>query len=150
HLIAGRGQESQQNLFPQEHCLDPAEVLLLQEWRTQLLQVGLDIRPTGKESVTVYGLPVGFATENEDVASMIDLLTTQLLEQTTTLRQDSAHGIALALAVSECRNDPGPLQPEEAMQFAGKLFACSQPEVSPLGKTCMHIIPIQEIDQLLN
>ena len=150
HLMATQGVESQQSLFPQEHLIDPADVLLFTEWQDELMQMGYDIRPTGTQSVTVYGLPVGHTTENEEVASMIEVLATQLSKHSKTLCQDRIHGIALALALSECPKTSGPLLPQEAMLCIGSLFACSQPTLSPLGKTCLRIISMEEIDHFLN
>jgi len=72
------------------------------------------------------------------------------LEQTAELRQDSAHSIALSLALSEGSATTGTLPPHEAMPFVDKLFACSQPSISPSGKTCMHILPLEEIDKIMN
>ncbi|MCL1974054.1 MAG: DNA mismatch repair endonuclease MutL [Bacteroidetes bacterium] len=150
HLISAQERESQQSIFPQEYTINPASVLLFQEWQKELLQMGFDIRPAGKEHVAVYGLPVGYSTENDDIAQMIQRLATQLDEQSQTIRLECAQGIALALALSEAPAISGPLQPEEAMQFIGKLFACGQPAISPLGKPCMRIISMEEIDHFLN
>jgi len=148
-LIMHQKQERQQTLFPQNYHLNPVAVMMLEEVREELLQMGFDIRPTGKDNVTVYGLPVGFSTENEDVASMLDNLITQLDEQMAVLRESSAHCVALSLSVAECRSVAKTVKPDEAVQLVDKLFACSQPAISPLGKRCMHIIHMEELEKML-
>ena len=148
NLVINNGQECQQTLFPQEHILDPTAVLALQEAGAHLMQMGFDIRPTGKERVTVYGLPVGYSTENEDVAAMLDLLVFQLNEHPAELKQESAQCIARSLSVAESRTVAKIFKFDEATQFIDKLFASSQPALSPLGKSCMQIFPTDELDKL--
>ena len=146
--ITIRGQEHQQTLFPQEHSVNPAAVMVLAEVREDLLQMGFDIRQTGTEGVTVYGLPVGYSTENDDVAATIDSLVDQLSQRTSDLREENVRGVALSVAMAECRDESVRLTQNELMQFVDKLFASTQPSLSPLGKTCMHIIPMDDIDKL--
>ena len=148
NLIANNGQESQQTLFPQEHTLDPAAVMALEGAGGLLMQMGFDIRPTGHDCVAVYGLPVGHSTENEDVAVMLDQLVAHLIDHTADLQKESAHFIALSLAMAECRTVANILKHNEAAQFIDTLFASSQPATSPLGKSCMHIFPTQEFDKM--
>jgi len=150
NLIANNGQESQQTLFPQQHTLDPASVMALEEARELLMQMGFDIRSTGQDCVTVYGLPVGHSTENEDVAAMLDQLVTHLIDHTAEIQKESAHHIALSLAMAECRTVANILKPNEAAQFVDKLFGSAQPATSPLGKSCMHIFPTQEFDKMFH
>ena len=150
NLITSRKQESQQILFPQEHTLNPAAVMALEEVRESLLQMGFDIRTIGKEQVTVYGLPVGYSTENDDVAAMLDHLVAQLTQHTAGLKEECAHRIALSLSMTECRTVANIFKPNETTQFVDKLFASSQPSISPLGKSCMHIIPTEDFDKMLN
>ena len=150
NFLAQNGQECQQTLFPQEHTLHPATVLVFEEMREELMQMGFDIRPAGKERVVVFGLPVGYSTENEDVAILLDLLATHLAERTADLREESAHTIALSLSVAESRKVLEMGMPNDAMQFIDTLFACSQPSLSPIGKTSMYIIPLEDLDKMLN
>ena len=150
NLMIHHGQESQQTLFPQEHILDPAAVMVLKEIREELFQMGFDIRPTGKECVTVYGLPVGHSTENEDVAAMIDHLVAHISDHTAQLREEGAHCVALSLAIAESHTVAKIIKPQEAMHFVDSLFASTQPSVSPLGKICMHIIHMEDLDKMLS
>jgi DNA mismatch repair protein MutL len=149
-LITQNGQESQQTLFPQEHTLNPSAVMVFEEMREDLLQMGFDLRPAGKERIVVFGLPVGYPTENEDVAIMLDLLATHLAEHTMELRDEIAHTIALSLSIAECRRVLEMSTPNDSMQFVDTLFACSQPAISPIGKTSIYIIPLEELDKMLN
>ncbi|MDR2585036.1 MAG: DNA mismatch repair endonuclease MutL [Prevotellaceae bacterium] len=150
NLIVQNGQANQQTLFPQEHTLNPATVLLLAEVRDELLLMGFDIRPNGKDCVTVYGLPVGYSTENEDVALMIDNFVDQLSQHTSQLRNQTAHTVALSIAIAECHARTQKFTPHEATQFIDKLFASSQPAISPLGKTALHIITLEDFDKMLS
>ena len=150
NIIIQNGQESQQTLYPQEHTLNPAAVMALDEVRNDLLQMGFDIRPTAKDRVTVYGLPVGHSTENEDVASMIDQLADQLAHQTAHLREESARCVALSLSVAESRSGTEKLTSNEAARIVDQLFATSQPALSPLGKTSLRIISMEDFDKMFS
>ena len=149
-LIINSRQESQQTLFPQEHPLPPAAVLMLEEVRAELMQMGFDIRTAERDLVIVYGLPVGFTTENEDVATLLDNLVAQLSERTSEIRSARADSVALSLSIAECRNVSEKFTHSDSMQFVAKLFASTQPSLSPLGKPCMHIIPTEELIKVLS
>jgi len=150
NLIINSVQENQQTLFPQEHPIDPASVLVLEEVRAELLRMGLDIRTSHPECVTVYGLPVGHSTEYEDITALLDNLVAQLAARTSAPAEESAHGVALSLSIAECRNNPQIFTHKDAMQFVAKLFASTQPSLSPLGKPCMYIIPTEEFEKMLS
>ena len=148
NLMMNNGQVGQQTLFPQKHPLDSAAVMVLEEVRAALLHLGFDIRTPHPEYVMVYGLPVGYSTEYEDVAEMLDHLATQLLEQTSLPGAEVVQCVALSLSIAECRNTPEIFTHSDAMTFVAKLFASTQPSLSPLGKPCMHIIPTEDIDKM--
>ena len=148
-LLINKGQESQQTLFPQDFPLDPTNVMVLVEVQAELKQMGLNIRISKSDLVTVYGLPIGYSTEYEDVAATLDYLISSLLENRATIQEKSAHNVALSLSVAECRAIPEKFSHNEAMEFVAKLFASPQPSTSPLGKPCVHIIPTQELDKKL-
>jgi len=149
NLIMNNAMENRQTLFPQEHALNPAAVMLLSEVKDELLFMGFDIRPSQTDQVTVYGLPVGYSTEYDDIASMLDHFVALLTEQTAALKEESARCVALSLSVSECCDIPKTLALNNSLQFVDQLFASSQPAVSPLGKPCMYIIPTEDLDRML-
>ena len=146
-LLSRHKPDCQQSLYPQDFRLSVAAVALLEENREALCRMGFDIRCMDEESVSVYGLPVGYSTETEDVATYLDQIVFQLESPGSSTEETPEHRLALGLALSESRSFS--LAPHEATAFVDRLFACSQPNISPSGACCMHVIPLEEIDKML-
>ena len=146
-LLAQHKPDCQQSLYPQDFQLSLAAVALLEENREALCQMGFDIRLVDEENIRVYGLPVGYSAETEDIATLLDQIVYQLENQAPSLEDTPGHRLALGLALSESRSFT--LAPQAAAAFVDKLFACSQPNISPSGACCMHIISMEDMDKML-
>jgi len=109
--------------------------------------MGFDIRPVDEKNVRIYGLPVGYSTEEEDIATHLDQIVYQLENHNQAQEAPPGHSLALGLALSESRSFS--LAPSDTAKFVDKLFACSQPNISPSGACCMHIISVEELDKML-
>jgi DNA mismatch repair protein MutL len=147
-LLSLHKPDCQQSLYPQDFSLSATAVALLEENREALCQMGFDIRCLDGENVRVYGLPVGYSTETEDVAAQLDQIVYQLENHNQAIEGPPGHSLALGLACAESRSFT--LAPQAAAAFVDKLFACSQPNLSPSGACCMHIMSIEEMDKMLD
>ena len=146
-LLSLHKPDCQQSLYPQDFQLSSAAVALLEENNSDLCQLGFDIRTVDEEHVRVFGLPVGYATETEDIAACLDQIVYHIENPGLSLEETQGHRLALGLALSESRSFT--LAPQAAAAFVDKLFACSQPNISPSGASCIHIISLEEMDKML-
>jgi DNA mismatch repair protein MutL len=132
----------QQEIFPQTVELNAMDFAIISEYIDNLTKSGFDIRIFGKNTVVVYGLPANI--ENVDIENIVHAIIDDLKDDTCNFEKKSKERLALALAkVSATGNRI--LTAEEMNDIAGKLLACSNPNICPEGKPALTIITFDEI-----
>ncbi|MDR2125903.1 MAG: DNA mismatch repair endonuclease MutL [Prevotellaceae bacterium] len=132
----------QQEIFPQTIELSAMDFIIISEHIDNLHKLGFDIRIFGKNTIAVYGLPPN--AENTDAENIVHAIIDDLKDETGNFEKKSKERLALALAkVAAIGNKI--LNAEEMNDIAGKLLACSNPNICPEGKPALTIITLDEI-----
>jgi DNA mismatch repair protein MutL len=141
----------QENLFPTALTLDAISYSLLEESKDWILKLGFDISFTSGNTISVNGLPSGYSTDIPSIKSSIDELVILLSDhgREALERADGRHKIALSMAKSGARGPQIQLSQLEAQLLIDSLFACTEPDRAPEGKSCMSIITLDDLDKRL-
>ncbi len=137
----------QQTLFPVTVHLSAEDYLALLEQPDLTAGLGFDIQDFGGNTVVVNALPEGYPVEETRVRESIDGLVAALKDDTSL--EDQHHLLAAKMAESAASGDPGSLNREEAQLLVDQLFACREPGLTPDGRRCMTIIPLEELEKKL-
>jgi len=139
---------SQQHLFPQTIELDPGDAELLKNILDDLISLGFDIREFGKNTFVISGTPgVLHVTSPEMV---VEKLLEEYKNSPAKAKDKVKEQVAASLAKSSALNFRTDLEQEEIDYLIDNLFACSTPNYSPEGKRVLTILPLKEIEKMLN
>ena len=132
-------------LYPYTFELKPDEVFLMRSVMEILLQTGLDIREFGNNSFVISSIPEGMPTH--DLKHIVDLLIENIKNNTDfNLRDKIVEQLAHALAKGYVYGLQDHATIEEMGNMMDMLFACEMPNYTPDGRTIMHIVPLEDID----
>jgi len=136
---------SQADLFPVTAELNPSDYFILKEIEEDLNLLGFNIDHSGKNKITINGIPSGSGTNNP--VEMLEIL----LEDYKTTQENPLSGakdkVASAMAVASAIPYGKVLSQNEMEDLFDRLFACQSPNYSPKGKAVINIIPLEEIDK---
>lgn len=136
---------SQTDMFPVTAEVNPSDYFIIKEIETELNLLGFNIDHTGKNKVTINGIPSGSATTNP--VEMLEIL----LEDYKTTQESPSSGakekVASAMAAASAIPYGKILSQNEMEDLFDRLFACQSPNYSPKGKAVINIIPLEEIDK---
>ncbi len=143
--LADKPVSSQQLLFPKSIQLSVADEAVLLEIIEEINKLGFYINHFGKQTFVVNGLPAELHLSNEQK------LIEEVIEAYKTGKQSVVQKnelIARTLAAKASIKAGTSLGPEEMNSLIDDLFACSEPLKSPLGKTCVKMMSLEEIAKL--
>jgi DNA mismatch repair protein MutL len=138
---------TQQLLFPEVVQFAPSEVALLDHILPALVAVGFDLSDLGGGNVAVSGVPVGLDGLNpvalvkglvSDAAELSGAVATEQLNMTL------AHSLARQAAIPQGQV----LTNEDMERVVNQLFACTNVNYTPDGKTILAILPQHDIEKL--
>jgi len=136
---------SQADLFPVTAELNPSDYFIIKEIEEDLNLLGFNIDHSGKNKITINGIPSGSGTNNP--VEMLEIL----LEDYKTTQENPLSGakdkVASAMAVASAIPYGKVLSQNEMEDLFDRLFACQSPNYSPKGKAVINIIPLEEIDK---
>ncbi len=141
--------QTQRLLFPETVDLTPAEAALTPELLPALTAIGFELTPLGPVSYAVAGVPADI--EGVDpVALLHDLFADggdkpSLNSNLSSLNSKLALNLARKAAISYGEV----LSNDEMEALVNHLFACSDVNHTPDGKTILSILPQQEIERLM-
>ncbi|MBN1598607.1 MAG: DNA mismatch repair endonuclease MutL [Bacteroidales bacterium] len=146
--IAHNRNIAQRELYPTKIDLDPSHYILINEIKDDLALVGIDISDLGSNTIAVNSCPAGF--EGLDPGDILE----QLLEEYKTTEQKVGGSATKAVAASLAKAAATPygkyLHTSEMQQIVDELFACENPNYSPDGKKIVAIVPLEQLDKLMN
>lgn len=138
---------SQQVLFPEILQVEPASVPLVEKLLPELAEMGFDLTNLGSGSYAINGVPSG--TEGLDYVRLM----TEIIDDAREKDSGSLDELHQSLALSLARNMAIPygqvLNNDEMENVVNSLFACSNVNYTPNGKSILSILPQDEIDKLL-
>lgn len=138
---------SQRILFPASYELPPQDAVLLEEVLPDLLRMGFDINPFGKNTFVVQGLPPGLHAGEEK--SVLDEVIEQLKHEAPDAVGRRTDMLLAAMAARLAQNIQAVMQPEGQEALVDELFACSQPELTPGGRKTFVMLRKDELMDLL-
>jgi DNA mismatch repair protein MutL len=149
-LLRGFNNESapsQRILFPSSYELAPQDALLLQEAIPDLVRMGFDIAPFGKNTFVVQGTPPGLLAGEEK--NVLDEVVEQLKHESADATAKRAETLLAAMARRLSMNVQAMAQPEAQQALIDELFACTLPEYAPDGKKTFVMLRKEELEQML-
>ena len=149
-LLRGFNNESapsQRILFPSSYELAPQDALLLQEAIPDLVRMGFDIAPFGKNTFVVQGTPPGLLAGEEK--NVLDEVVEQLKHEAADATAKRAEALLAAMARRLSMNIQALAQPEAQQALIDELFACTMPEYAPDGKKTFVMLRKEELEQML-
>jgi DNA mismatch repair protein MutL len=139
---------SQKTLFPETIELNTADYVTFQAIQDELFILGFDISDAGNNSIIVNGIPG--TVKVIELKSVIE----RMLENYKGYDGEPSidHFEKLAISVSSATAIPygKVLSIDEMRELVDQLFACSNPNYSPGGKSVMRILQLDEIEKIIN
>jgi len=138
-------RSTQQLLFPYTLELPAADFALLTELLPDFDMLGFDIKPFGKNTVVIEGVPPDAHTGSEGkiVEEMLSLYTEYRQNDPTHVRDNLAKSYSCKSAIKA----GDPLNEPEMRSLIDQLFATSMPYVCPHGRPIVLRISIEELDR---
>jgi DNA mismatch repair protein MutL len=99
--------------------------------------------------MVVYGTPATFAEHNLVVTECVDSILAGLQEVGKDFGQELKERIALDMVRRSGINRPSAMGNVQAQELIDSLFACKEPNRTPLGNPVMTIITMEELDKKL-
>lgn len=142
--LENRQGSSQQSLFPQTVELSPADCVLLRDLLPDLESLGFQIRPFGKTSYIIEGVPADIGTPVKEVQILETLLEAYKNNQQNTQIKDRevlAKNLARSTSIKK-----GELLSFEAMTaLIDQLFACELPNIALSGGPTLITYTVNEL-----
>ena len=143
--MEGKKLPSQQVLFPQTLDFPQSDREIMQEMETLLSNLGFEIKDFGKDSLIVYGTPVGFPSGK--IREIFDQILSEMKEiGITRVRDKLNQQLAKSLAGQSCVTSHQKLSTIEMKTMVEDLFACEVPAHAPNGKPTFKVISVVELE----
>ncbi|HTY58519.1 MAG TPA: DNA mismatch repair endonuclease MutL, partial [Bacteroidota bacterium] len=138
-------RSTQQLLFPYTLELSAADYALLEELLPDFDMLGFDIKPFGRHTVLIEGVPpdTHSGSEGKIVEEMLALYGEYRQNDPTHVRDNLAKSYSCKSAIKA----GDPLNEAEMRSLIDQLFATSMPYVCPHGRPVVLRISIEELDR---
>ncbi|MCA5005012.1 DNA mismatch repair endonuclease MutL [Sphingobacterium bovistauri] len=135
---------SQQSLFPTTIDLSPSDFELIHEILPEIQTLGFQLRPFGKTTYIVDGIPADLGN-NINEKQIIEQLLEDYKHNRTDLKVDKRDNLAKSLAKSAAIKEGTPLNNDAIEELIDKLFACESPSLSVHGKPTIITLTLAEL-----
>ncbi len=135
---------SQQSLFPQTVTLNPSDFELIQDLLPHIEQLGFQVRPFGKNTLIVEGVPADIGSGLIETNVIEQLLETYKNYQSVD-RLSKRESLARSLARNAAIKSGTMLDRESMTELIDQLFACESPNVSLSGKPIIITFTLKEL-----
>lgn len=135
----------QQKLFPKPIVLSASDALLIHELLADIRALGFDMNDLGGNTFVVNGVPAELNHYNEQ--HLIDEILEHYKQENNKLTKHQQ--IAKILAQRAAVKPGTTLSYEEMNNLIDELFACADNKLSPTGKSCYKMLPIDAIYQII-
>lgn len=143
HLDDNKGS-SQQSLFPSTIELSSADFELMSDLLPELQSLGFQLRPFGKTTYVIEGIPADLGN-NVNETRVVEQLLEDFKNNKAELKIDKRDNLARSLAKSSAIKTGTSLDNESMSDLIDRLFACESPNVSIHGKPTIITITLQEL-----
>ncbi|MFD2552804.1 DNA mismatch repair endonuclease MutL [Sphingobacterium tabacisoli] len=148
HLENNKGS-SQQSLFPSTLELSASDFALMNELLPELQTLGFQLRPFGKTTYIVDGIPADLGTNVNEV-KLVDQLLEDYKNNASELTLSKRENLARSLAKNAAIKPGTALDNESISDLIDALFACESPNISIHGKPTIITITLQELMEKFN
>lgn len=135
---------SQGLLFPQLLQLSPSHSAAFECLSEELKAVGYDLSPLGGGSYSILGIPSG--TEGLDPVQLLQSMADDALSGEVEVKEQLDHFIALSLSRKAALPVGQMLDNQEMTELMNKLFASSNPNLTPDGTTILVLLDQAKLD----
>ena len=135
---------SQQSLFPTTIDLSPSDFELMDDILPELQTLGFQLRPFGKTTYIVDGIPADLGN-NINEKQIIEQLLEDYKHNRTELKVDKRDHLAKSLAKSAAIKAGISLNNDAIEELIDKLFACESPNISVHGKPTIITLTLAEL-----
>jgi DNA mismatch repair protein MutL len=135
---------SQQSLFPTTIDLSPSDFELMDDILPELQTLGFQLRPFGKTTYIVDGIPADLGN-NINEKQIIEQLLEDYKHNRTELKVNKRDNLAKSLAKSSAIKAGTALDNEAIAELIDKLFACESPNISVHGKPTIITLTLAEL-----
>ena len=139
---------TQKVLFPEVVQFAPSAKVMVVKLLPYLHKVGFDLTDLGGNSFSVNGVPAGL--EAIDSVALLQEIVADAVEKGCTSAMDIHGTLALGMARRSAVTYGEVLGNDEMETLVNDLFATSNVNYTPDGKTILCILPQRDIEQLLN
>ena len=136
----------QKLLFPEMVQFSASEAVMLDKILPDLMNIGFDVSDLGGHNYAINGVPAGI--EGLDPVALLQRMVSDAIERGRAVQEEISSSIALSLARSAAIPYGQVLSNEEMENLMNELFACSNVNYTPDGKTILYILPQDDIDEL--
>lgn len=139
-----RAVPAQRLLFPQTLTVAPVEMALLQSAQAELLHLGFETEPFGKNAIVVRSAPADLpdSLTSATLASIIADLRAEVNPDSG----ERTRKIAAAVANKAAAQQPKDASAEALQALIQQLFSCQEPNYTPSGKKTAAILPAELIE----
>ncbi len=136
---------SQQLLFPETVELVASDYALAKELVPHLVRVGFDIKPFGKNTVVIEGIPADVRVGNE--RKILQDVLDEFKNNEHASKIDIRDNVSKSFACKAAIKAGDKLNTVEMIVLIDQLFATQMPYVCPHGRPVVIKIPIEELDR---
>ncbi|MEJ2594497.1 MAG: DNA mismatch repair endonuclease MutL [bacterium] len=145
--LSGKGQASQQQLFPYNLQFSAGEAEVLRTLLNDLSRLGFHIETFGGSSFVVNGIPADM--HENDITLALEKIVENHKQHARDINYDKSVNLARSLAVSNSMKEGKKLSETEMEDIFDRLFSCQVPEVSPDGKRIIKVLVQEELEKLM-
>jgi len=136
---------SQGLLFPEIISFTPREATVLPYLLDDLAYIGFDLSDLGNNAYSINGIPAGLV--NTNIIETLQDMTDKVMETGCEVKEEISESLALTLAKKAAIAYGKILSEEEAESLIANLFASSNPNYTPDGKSILSIISEEELEK---
>lgn len=147
-LLVNANPSSQQSLFPEDIQLSASDGALINSLLRELRGVGFDIEAKSSDVFVINGIPSELA--GVDGAKLLENFLEQFKHSLNEKELGQSEKVALSLAKSSAIGYGRRLEKAEMSELIGKLFSCEVPFYTASGKSIIHNLTREELEQKFN
>ena len=138
---------TQRVLFPEVVQFSPSERIVLDKIIPELANIGFELTDLGGNSYAVNGIPTGI--EGLDYVALLHNMVSDAVDSGSTSLEEINKSLALCIARTAAIPHGQVLGNVEMESIVNELFACSNVNYTPDGKSIICILPQRDIEKLL-
>ena len=137
---------SQKMLFPEIVSFSPADNVFLQKIIPEMMAMGFELSDLGNGDYAINSVPTGI--EGVNIVDLVMDMVASVKDNGASVIDEIHRAMALSLARNAAIPQGQVLNNEEMENLINSLFACSNVNYSPDGKSILYILRQQEITRM--